>query len=342
MGWPEHYCKRVVYDINITITETNDGLDEIVQFELEYIRDPIDTDSIDQFFDTDGNARVLQNDVIYAVCDYNELNDIEWQECFERMAINPEPRVLQMSTDELSSPFSMTFGLTGDDRDLVSDETPLTINVAQSNIYLYHALYSGNFQNCGTLCSEHTSTVAMDLMEFSLVAPTETTEYWNIAFEGTMPIFDPDSDMQCDESFCTLVLVLNFESKQPSGEYESRRLEAHMPIRLLQESATQAKQTKVKALQENEVVPPDEEPNPDSPDEGSDSNSNGGDIIILILVVVLAIASLISCCIVGFCYRRRRNPEAKNEELYDDLGKPIQEQSQVPEQSIFNASITRV
>jgi hypothetical protein len=268
----EHFCKKFQYDLSVNVT--SGGVNSEAQFVMDYIRDPIDTGDLVEFFGADGASQPLEEVVEWAICDYNDLGDIQYEECFARMAPTPPARVLDMSTASQSNPFSTVFALQGlSDQSLVNDEFPLSIDLTQSSMHLFHASYAGFYDTCDAAdCTDVTTDILSSLVIREFGNSADVNENWHVALEGGMPIFDEASTQNCDENFCTFVLNLLFRSK-----FERRRLQLVLPYknnrqlssifedksfvdpsmmsensdtfyRVLQESAEQSKGAKVKAV----------------------------------------------------------------------------------------------
>ena len=248
----DHRCKRLTYDFTATIS--SGGLDATVDFVLNYVRDPVDTSDVNQFFDANGNAQTLDQDVIWAICDRNDLGDVDYAACFARMAVIPEPRVIDLTTATDTNQFQATFGLQGDlDRSLVTASAPLYIDVAKSSVYLFHADYVGDYSACAAGCTDATSEVGSTLSVLKYGASGDVEQFWHVALEGQTPTFDAAAGQGCDESFCTIVLVLNFRSDV--GARRELRLvmdfdgeHATPSRRMLGQSATQSKVTRARAV----------------------------------------------------------------------------------------------
>merc|ERR1711916_88438 len=306
----EHYCSRLIYDIQINVTAT--ALDVTQQFVLDYIRDPVDEDNIDQFFDPEGKPRNLKDKIIWAICDENELGEVDYAECFNRMEVNPEPRVLEMSFGDEERDFSLAFGLQELDYRVVSDDSPLWIDQIESKMFLFHALYTGtDYEDCSdsTQCTQ-VDTTNWNVFDHVANPAVVTNNYW-VAIRGDMPEFDPSParNMKCDEFFCTLVWIINFEAKAVDDDGVVRRLSLSLEIpfklapetpgtvpRLLQESATQSRATRVTAI----PLPDVEEPPTDKVPEGEPEGPIDPVIIAICIVGGVALVT------VGIMLTRRR------------------------------------
>jgi len=247
----EHYCKKTVYDFSMNVS--SGGLDATASFVMEYIRDPIEA-PVGPFFGANGAVQALTNPLHWAICDWNDLGDVQYEECFARVAVNPPPRVLDLSTATDTNVFSTVFSLFGaTDLSLVSDDQPLTIDLTESEFHLFHSVYAGDYSVCDPLtCDDVTLEITSSLVvrEFG---DADVLENYHVALEGDMPLFDEASTQNCDEGFCTLVFVLNFESVTGARRqlFVPLPIEFHSPklsqYRRLEEDATQTKPTKVTA-----------------------------------------------------------------------------------------------
>merc|ERR1711916_288622 len=171
-----------------------------------------------------------------------------------------------------------------------------------------------------TQCTE-VDTTNWNVLDF-VSDPNEVANYYWVGMNGDMPVFDPDGNMLCDTYFCTLVWIINFESK-PEGE--RRQLQVEIPFKVapgvpgeqvdksenpnslervflrrgLEESATQSRTTKVTAALSSTAADPTEPP----------AGGGGGDLLIPVVCLVAG-----TVLIVGFIVARRRKKEQQQQE----------------------------